>query len=301
MVFVGIQPAFGHDNHLFVSGTSKGLSESFLDQVTTLLSNVNARVLQLERSHEEDLKQMKEMQIQIEEMKTQNMYLKENMEDIKTENVRLKENMDGIKEYLSTVGLNLDSMLSKPPQYPPNSDTNTNNSKDFFLLKKSNNGNRTSMFRRITRERRRNVQTFKKIPYRRAVSVPENAAFHAVLDIDLVNPGKGYQIVFGQVLTNTGRMYSSNTGTFSCGSSGTYVFMWTVTLAFDHWTDTHLVRNGQVIGIIVAGNAYHYGSYSGTALVNLDVGDEVFVKVDYHQENTTIYSAASTFTGFKLF
>ncbi|XP_033752754.1 uncharacterized protein LOC117336360 [Pecten maximus] len=291
MVFGGIQNACGYAVGLnwtrktpYVSGLSSELPETVADLVT-LLSDVNNRVQQLEISHKVITKQETAMKSEI--------------KDIQAENLSLTETINVITDFLRTKGFDLDEILSKKLPRELNADVNGDDFKDSNLKSPGN----TTRYSEVTQERIRSEQAFYKQPSVdiRAGSPGENVAFHAVLSRDLVNPGKGYEVVFGDVLTNTGGMYSNNTGTFTCGTLGTYAFFWTVTLASDHWADTHLTRNGQVVGILVAGNAYHYGSYTGTAMVHLDVGDEVFVKVDFHQESTTIYSTASTFSGFKIF
>ncbi|OWF52394.1 complement C1q subcomponent subunit B-like [Mizuhopecten yessoensis] len=267
--------------------TSKIIPEAITDYVTSLLSDINARVEELELSREKNVKQMAIMQNEIEE--------------IKSENINLKENMNIINDFLRRKGFNINDILSRKLQKSSHSDAVHIHLNESLHSNPHDNTNGHSLPKRITNERVRRGRTFQRLPSTRADSFGDNVAFHAIMDRDLVNPGRGYEIVFGRVLTNTGGSFSSTTGTFTCGTPGTYVFFWTVTISSDHWTDIHLVRNGQVLAVIVAGNAYHYGSYTGAAIIHLDVGDEVFVKVDFHQENTTIYSTASMFSGFKLF
>ncbi|KAJ3607928.1 hypothetical protein NHX12_024979 [Muraenolepis orangiensis] len=121
----------------------------------------------------------------------------------------------------------------------------------------------------------------------------------------LRNPQEGYDVLrFDDVVTNIGDHFEGATGKFTCKVPGTYFFIYNVLMrggdGTSMWAD--LIKNGLVRASAIAQDqdqSYDYASNS--AILHLDAGDEVFIKLDggkAHGGNSNKYS---TFSGFILF
>ncbi|XP_053721438.1 C1q-related factor-like isoform X1 [Synchiropus splendidus] len=132
-------------------------------------------------------------------------------------------------------------------------------------------------------------------------STMPRVAFYA----GLRNPQEGYDILrFDDVVTNIGGNYEGASGKFTCKIPGTYFFIYNVLMrggdGTSMWAD--LIKNGLVRASAIAQDqdqSYDYASNS--AILHLDAGDEVFIKLDggkAHGGNSNKYS---TFSGFILY
>ncbi|XP_056286016.1 C1q-related factor-like [Pseudoliparis swirei] len=121
----------------------------------------------------------------------------------------------------------------------------------------------------------------------------------------LRNPQEGYDVLrFDDVVTNIGGNFEGSTGKFTCKIPGTYFFIYNVLMrggdGTSMWAD--LIKNGLVRASAIAQDqdqSYDYASNS--AILHLDAGDEVFIKLDggkAHGGNSNKYS---TFSGFILY
>ncbi|XP_077406856.1 C1q-related factor-like [Vanacampus margaritifer] len=121
----------------------------------------------------------------------------------------------------------------------------------------------------------------------------------------LRNPQEGYDILrFDDVVTNIGGNYDGAAGKFTCKIPGTYFFIYNVLMrggdGTSMWAD--LLKNAVVRASAIAQDqdqSYDYASNS--VILHLDVGDEVYIKLDggkAHGGNSNKYS---TFSGFILY
>lgn len=121
----------------------------------------------------------------------------------------------------------------------------------------------------------------------------------------LKNPHEGYEVLkFDDVITNLGNHYDASTGKFTCQVSGMYFFTYHVLMrggdGTSMWAD--LCKNGQVRASAIAQDAdQNYDYASNTALLHLDSGDEVYVKLDGGKAHGGNNNKYSTFSGFILY
>uniref|UniRef100_A0A8C2X4S0 Complement C1q like 1 n=1 Tax=Cyclopterus lumpus TaxID=8103 RepID=A0A8C2X4S0_CYCLU len=114
----------------------------------------------------------------------------------------------------------------------------------------------------------------------------------------LRNPQEGYDILrFDDVVTNIGGNFEGATGKFTCKIPGTYFFIYNVLMrGGDVCPNTHIVASA-----IAQDQDQSYDYASNSAILHLDAGDEVFIKLDggkAHGGNSNKYS---TFSGFILY
>ncbi|CAM5168739.1 unnamed protein product [Eretmochelys imbricata] len=121
----------------------------------------------------------------------------------------------------------------------------------------------------------------------------------------LRKPHEGYEVLrFDDVVTNVGNYYEPTRGKFTCPLPGIYFFTYHVLMrggdGTSMWAD--LMKNGQVRASAIAQDAdQNYDYASNSVILHLDVGDEVFIKLDggkVHGGNTNKYS---TFSGFIIY
>ncbi|XP_067880911.1 complement C1q-like protein 2 isoform X1 [Heterodontus francisci] len=135
-----------------------------------------------------------------------------------------------------------------------------------------------------------------------------STAFHSpkiAFYAGLKKPHEGYEILkFDDVVTNVGNHYEASTGKFTCTVPGIYFFTYHVLMrggdGTSMWAD--LCKNGQVRASAIAQDAdQNYDYASNSVILHLDVGDEVYVKLDggkVHGGNNNKYS---TFSGFIIY
>uniref|UniRef100_G3PQ50 Complement C1q like 2 n=1 Tax=Gasterosteus aculeatus TaxID=69293 RepID=G3PQ50_GASAC len=123
--------------------------------------------------------------------------------------------------------------------------------------------------------------------------------------VGLKNPHEGYEVLkFDDVITNLGKHYDANTGKFTCHMSGIYFFTYHVLMrggdGTSMWAD--LCKNGQVRASAIAQDAdQNYDYASNSAVLHLDSGDEVYVKLDGGKAHGGNNNKYSTFSGFILY
>uniref|UniRef100_A0A8C7X7A7 Complement component 1, q subcomponent-like 2 n=1 Tax=Oryzias sinensis TaxID=183150 RepID=A0A8C7X7A7_9TELE len=123
--------------------------------------------------------------------------------------------------------------------------------------------------------------------------------------VGLKNPHEGYEVLrFDDVVTNLGNHYDATTGKFTCQVSGTYFFSYHVLMrggdGTSMWAD--LCKNGQVRASAIAQDAdQNYDYASNSAVLHLDSGDEIYVKLDGGKAHGGNNNKYSTFSGFLLY
>nr|XP_020447820.1 complement C1q-like protein 2 [Monopterus albus] len=130
-------------------------------------------------------------------------------------------------------------------------------------------------------------------------------SFRIAFYVGLKNPHEGYEVLkFDDVITNLGNHYDSSTGKFTCHVSGIYFFTYHVLMrggdGTSMWAD--LCKNGQVRASAIAQDAdQNYDYASNSAVLHLDSGDEVYVKLDGGKAHGGNNNKYSTFSGFILY
>ncbi|CAM4607855.1 unnamed protein product [Leuciscus chuanchicus] len=123
--------------------------------------------------------------------------------------------------------------------------------------------------------------------------------------VGLKNPHEGYEVLrFDDVVTNVGNHYDPTTGKFTCQVSGIYYFTYHVLMrggdGTSMWAD--LCKNGQVRASAIAQDAdQNYDYASNSAVLHLDSGDEIYVKLDGGKAHGGNNNKYSTFSGFILY
>ncbi|XP_053732297.1 complement C1q-like protein 2 [Synchiropus splendidus] len=129
----------------------------------------------------------------------------------------------------------------------------------------------------------------------------EKIAFY----VGLKNPHEGYEVLrFDDIITNLGNDYEPSTGKFTCQVTGTYFFTYHVLMrggdGTSMWAD--LCKNGQVRASAIAQDAdQNYDYASNSAVLHLDAGDEIYVKLDGGKAHGGNNNKYSTFSGFLLY
>ena len=111
-------------------------------------------------------------------------------------------------------------------------------------------------------------------------------------------------IVFDIVKTNAGNGYHSSSGIFIVPESGIYVFSWTFFVGGEEHDSTQLMVNNNEEGLIHLHPADgHSITATGLAVLHVNKGDDVYVKISSVSHSGTIFSnlyGKSSFTGWKL-
>ena len=124
--------------------------------------------------------------------------------------------------------------------------------------------------------------------------VSEKIAFHAYLASTILETTYGQTIVFNQVDTNLGGGYSGTTGVFTAPVAGTYVF----SLTFEMYYYSSHASNGELyimknqdqsirVWLELDNNADE-GTASGTTVLSLNKGDQVYVQTCILAETSTV-------------
>ncbi|KAK3097904.1 hypothetical protein FSP39_014297 [Pinctada imbricata] len=103
-------------------------------------------------------------------------------------------------------------------------------------------------------------------------------------------------IKYDKVLTNKGSAYNTNTGIFTCPTTGTYVFTWsTMSGVYSNICDATIYHNGN--GLLLSSSNEGGGSYeevaSNTLVLTMAVGDRVWI-----QTGTGTFCNGYPWTGF---
>ncbi|XP_034417595.1 complement C1q-like protein 2 [Cyclopterus lumpus] len=123
--------------------------------------------------------------------------------------------------------------------------------------------------------------------------------------VGLKTPHEGYEVLrFDDVVTNLGNHYDPTTGKFTCQVSGIYYFTYQVLMrggdGTSMWAD--LCQNGQVRASAIAQDAdQNYDYATNSVVLQLDSGDDIYVKLDYGKAHGGNNNKYSTLCGFLLY
>ncbi|XP_060079994.1 multimerin-2-like [Ylistrum balloti] len=208
----------------------------------------------------------------------------------------------GFNDTLGTISVSLSNQRDENKRRNTNSVWEDNQEKDNTRLK---NGNHKEIHDSNERQIDLDINVSRRelaSPGRRVVSL-SGVAFHAVLANELVNPAAKHIIQFQDIKLNIGGNYHPTTGVFTCSQPGIYVFSWCLRINYGpvHGVNSEIVRNGVGFGrssVGSGGSDDKFSQGSSTAAIQLDQGDEVWVRVHSTFAGTNIEPTYSMFTGF---
>lgn len=137
-------------------------------------------------------------------------------------------------------------------------------------------------------------------------SVPvEPVAFYAYLSThEAASSAIHHIIAFDKVITNVGNAYHPHTGTFIAPRSGLYIFTWTIVQWVTSYHVTERVVDNDNVNVIYMNPAnLVVGSVTGTVVVHVNQGDDVFVRTgsgNNHGEINSNIDNRSTFAGWNI-
>ncbi|KAM4677942.1 complement C1q tumor necrosis factor-related protein 2 [Discoglossus pictus] len=116
-------------------------------------------------------------------------------------------------------------------------------------------------------------------------------------------PKERLPIKFDKILMNEGGHYNVTSGKYVCGIPGTYFFTYDITLANKHLA-IGLVHNGHYKIKTFDANTGNHDIASGSTILPLKLGDEVWLQIFYSEQNGLFYDpywTDSLFTGFLIY
>ncbi|XP_077870310.1 uncharacterized protein LOC144363577 [Saccoglossus kowalevskii] len=134
-----------------------------------------------------------------------------------------------------------------------------------------------------------------------STSASIKSAFTAVRTSDLIgHTDRGKDIEFDTVISNLGGHFDEKSGRFTCAINGTYFFIFHV--AHNRDTQVFLVKNNDR-KVSVHGDSGNTTreSYSNSAVLQLIIGDQVWLKLGGMHSLTSNTERLTSFSGFLLF
>ncbi|XP_045177304.2 multimerin-2-like isoform X2 [Mercenaria mercenaria] len=125
---------------------------------------------------------------------------------------------------------------------------------------------------------------------RSMTGTPSPVAFHASLSGDLHHIAKHQTISFGNIVINIGGGYHTHHGLFTAPKPGIYIFSLSVLVQPHYHIEAQIMKNGQGIQGVF-GNAFDntgFNQASGSAVLQLSIGDEVWVETTEWSPNTEL-------------
>ncbi|XP_056372669.1 complement C1q tumor necrosis factor-related protein 2 isoform X2 [Hyla sarda] len=116
-------------------------------------------------------------------------------------------------------------------------------------------------------------------------------------------PKERLPIKFDKILMNEGGHYNATSGKYICSIPGVYFFTYDITLANKHLA-IGLVHNGQYKIKTFDANTGNHDIASGSTILALKAGDEVWLQIFYSEQNGLFYDpywTDSLFTGFLIY
>jgi hypothetical protein len=120
----------------------------------------------------------------------------------------------------------------------------------------------------------------------------------------LTSPGGHHTLIYDVTKTNEGNGYHPHLGVFIAPNSGLYFFSWTMYLRPSSKHSSELVANDQVHGAIYTQTVVdEYNCATGNLILNLNEGDEVFIRTRHDYNTGQIFSTEygrTSFSGFLI-
>ncbi|CAC5382567.1 unnamed protein product [Mytilus coruscus] len=109
-------------------------------------------------------------------------------------------------------------------------------------------------------------------------------------------------IHFDRVITNNGQPYNPLDGIFHTPVTGTYVFVWTTTNRDHSFMNSELLKNGVRVARAMSDAMDHidYAVATSFAVINLTVGDEVWIQSGTWHSSALAGDDYSSFAGWIL-
>ncbi|KAL3865629.1 hypothetical protein ACJMK2_043000 [Sinanodonta woodiana] len=117
-------------------------------------------------------------------------------------------------------------------------------------------------------------QEFSEMKASRATPVGFKARLSETLTVSQPNE----KIVYKDVLANIGECYNKTNGVFQAKVNGTYLFSVVACSASSHFIALNIVRNGNVIGNVLAGDNALSDCGTEVTVTSMTVGDRVWVE-----------------------
>jgi len=125
-------------------------------------------------------------------------------------------------------------------------------------------------------------------------------AFSATLSSHVTGLGTNQAILFDHVTTNVGNAYSGRTGIFSSPTNGTFFFLSSVMTHGGQYLEAEIVKNGANVALMISQDAQFEQGTNGV-VVNLQEGDEVWVRHVTNQGSSVYGGNWCSFLGFQIF
>ncbi|XP_070575276.1 complement C1q and tumor necrosis factor-related protein 9-like [Ptychodera flava] len=110
-------------------------------------------------------------------------------------------------------------------------------------------------------------------------------------------------VTYQKIYTNMGNNFDITTGKFTCSVSGVYFFMISAIRKNDHTMFLCLMKNDEKLPCIYAAHSAsrNYGSASNSVIIDLQHGDEVWVRLGSGYAFHSDVDEFTTFTGYLLY
>ncbi|XP_070541974.1 complement C1q subcomponent subunit B-like [Ptychodera flava] len=133
---------------------------------------------------------------------------------------------------------------------------------------------------------------------------PSRMAFSVVRTSSLGPVSSHTTVIYDKVYSNVGNGYSSSTGKFTCSVSGIYFFMISGMRihSHSHFMYICLMKNNEKLPCVYVHNSgqRHYGAASNSVIIDLEAGDEVWVRLGYGHALYSDSNEYASFTGYLL-
>ncbi|XP_061180206.1 heavy metal-binding protein HIP-like [Saccostrea echinata] len=128
-------------------------------------------------------------------------------------------------------------------------------------------------------------------------------AFSGYMTSNIANPHDNEIFLFDHVIVNSGNGYNKHNGMFTAPVKGIYAFFGTVLTFSGKSLESEIVQNGNGICRIYSGDDSFDGSGSNMAIIQLEVGDVVWMRIHdrFHDTGVSVDGPWTTFSGFLLY